>query len=152
MKVVLQRVKSARVETNGDVTGKINQGLLILLAVHKEDTEEDLNRLVKKVVQLRIFSDEEGKMNLSMQDIGAAALIVSQFTLYSNTRKGNRPSFINSASPEKARSYYEKFITQIEKEIGSELTQTGEFGADMQVFLVNDGPVTIDIDTKKGSL
>ncbi len=149
MKAVIQRVKKARVEVEGEIVGKIEDGLLLLLAVHKEDTEEDRDWLVKKVSQLRIFSDDEGKMNRSLIDTSGQCLIVSQFTLYSSTKKGNRPSFIYSAGPEKAEDYYQSFVSKTADVIGSEKVATGSFGADMQVFLINDGPVTIDIDTKK---
>ena len=146
MRAVIQRVSEASVTIKSDVKAQISSGLVILLGIHSDDTIEDVKWLVNKIIQLRIFSDEDGKMNLSVQDIDGNVLVISQFTLFARTKKGTRPSFIGSAKPAIAIPLYEAFLTQIEealqKEIGS-----GEFGADMKVSLVNDGPVTITIDT-----
>lgn len=145
MRVVIQRVKKAEVHIQQTCIGKINQGLFILLGIHKNDTADDVDYLVKKISKLRVFEDEQGKMNASIQDIQGSILNVSQFTLYANTKKGNRPSFIEAARPEQAIPLYDRFNEKI-KQVGIDL-QTGEFGADMQVSLINDGPVTIIIDT-----
>ena len=146
MRAVIQRVSEASVTIKGDVKAQISSGLVILLGIHSDDTIKDVKWLVNKIIQLRIFSDEDGKMNLSVQNIDGNVLVISQFTLFARTKKGTRPSFIGSAKPAIAIPLYEAFLTQIEealqKEIGS-----GEFGADMKVSLVNDGPVTITIDT-----
>lgn len=146
MRAVVQRVKQASVTIGDKVSGHIKEGLLIFLGVTHDDTEEDMDWLVKKMINLRIFSDEEGKMNLSLMDKKASVLLVSQFTLFAKTKKGNRPSFVGAASPEKAVPLYESAIKNF-KSLGVHV-ETGEFGADMQVSLVNDGPVTIIIDTK----
>ncbi|GGC86949.1 D-aminoacyl-tRNA deacylase [Enterococcus wangshanyuanii] len=146
MKAVIQRVTEAQVQIEGKVVGKIEQGFMILLGIHETDTNEDVNYLVRKISKLRVFEDDQGKMNLSLQDVGGSILSISQFTLYADTKKGNRPSFIEAARPETAIPLYEAFNTQL-KEIGIS-TETGEFGADMKVTLTNDGPVTIIIDTK----
>ena len=127
--------------------GKIQQGLLILLGIETEDQEGDADYLVQKISNLRIFSDAEGKMNLSIQDVGGQFLVVSQFTLHADTRKGKRPSYIRAARPEQAIPLYEYFIAELQK-LSISKVQTGRFGADMQVALVNDGPVTIIIDSK----
>lgn len=146
MRVVIQRVLNATVTIDEKVTAKINHGLLVFLGIENADAEEDADWLVKKITQLRIFSDEEEKMNNSILDIQGEILIVSQFTLHAKTKKGNRPSFIHAAPPEHAIPLYEYFITETKKKgIG---VSTGEFGADMKIQLVNDGPVTITIDTK----
>lgn len=147
MRVTIQRVKSAKVTIGGKVKGKINQGLLIFLGVEDSDTLEDITKLTYKITRLRIFPDEQGKMNLSLWDTDYRALVISQFTLFASTKKGSRPSFINAGKPEFARMMYEMFCLQLEKELNSKV-ETGEFGADMQVTLINDGPVTINIDTK----
>lgn len=141
MKLVIQRVKKASVTIEGRVTGKIDEGLLVLIGITHEDTKEKAEHLAKKVGDLRIFNDKEGKMNLSVKDVNGKILVVSQFTLYGDARKGNRPSFSDAARPEKAIELYEYFMEKC-KESGLE-TQSGEFGADMKVELLNDGPVTI---------
>ncbi|MGG5343516.1 D-aminoacyl-tRNA deacylase [Enterococcus sp. AZ192] len=145
MKAVIQRVTEAQVQIEGKVVGKIDQGFMILLGIHAKDTKEDVDYLVRKISKLRVFEDDQGKMNLSLQEIGGSILSISQFTLYADTKKGNRPSFIEAARPETAIPLYEMFNKQL-KEIGIP-TETGEFGADMKVTLTNDGPVTIIIDT-----
>ena len=146
MRLIIQRVLSASVTIDDAIYSQINHGLLILLGVTHDDTKEDIEWLVQKIINLRIFNDEEGKMNRSIQDVQGEFLVVSQFTLYASTKKGNRPSFIVSAKPEIAVSLYENFIEEIIK--CGLVTQTGVFGADMKVALVNDGPVTIIIDSK----
>jgi D-aminoacyl-tRNA deacylase len=146
MKAVLQRVSEASVSIKGKVHGKISQGLIVLLGIHDIDTEEDLQWTVKKLLDMRVFSDEDGKMNLSVKDLKGELLVVSQFTLYATTKKGNRPSFIQAARPEKAIPLYEKFKEECAKGLGKAI-QSGSFGADMKVSLVNDGPVTIIIDS-----
>jgi len=147
MIAVIQRVKNASVNIEGKVHSEIGVGLLVLLGIGQDDTQEDIDWLTKKIVQMRIFSDSEQKMNLSVQDIGGDILLVSQFTLLASTKKGNRPSFIEAARPEIAIPLYEKSIAVFSQELGKPI-QTGEFGADMQVNLLNDGPVTIIIDSK----
>ena len=141
MKLVVQRVKQAEVKVKGISVGKIEKGFLILLGVTHEDAKENVDKLVKKVCGLRVFEDQNGKMNLSIKDIGGELLIVSQFTLYADTKKGNRPSFVKAAAPEKANELYEYFISECKK--NGIKVETGEFGAHMEVSLVNDGPVTI---------
>lgn len=141
MKLVVQRVKNANVSIENNIVGKINQGFVVLLGVSNEDTKENADYLVKKLLNLRVFSDNDDKMNLSIKDIEGELLIVSQFTLYANCKKGNRPSFIEAAKPEHAKPLYEYFINECIKENLN--VQTGEFGADMQIELINDGPVTI---------
>lgn len=147
MRVVIQRVQKASVEIQGQIVGEINQGLLLLLGIETEDSKGDADYLVQKISNLRIFSDTDGKMNLSIQDVDGQFLVVSQFTLHAATRKGNRPSYIRAARPEQAIPLYEYFIAELQKTCPSTI-QTGQFGADMQVSLVNDGPVTIIIDSK----
>lgn len=147
MRAVIQRVSEAKVTINDRVNGPIGVGLLVLVAVEEADTAEDIEWLSGKIVRLRIFNDENGVMNQSVQECGGNILLVSQFTLFASTRKGNRPSYIRSAKPEIAIPLYEKFKTRLEQDFGKPL-QTGEFGADMQVSLVNNGPVTIIIDSK----
>ena len=147
MRVVLQRVSEAKVVVDGSVKGAIGSGLLILLGVEEADGQDDIDWLVKKINQLRIFNDDEGKMNLSVQDVDGSFLVVSQFTLFAATKKGNRPSFIRSAKPEKAEVLYEHFKKALAAESGKPV-ECGIFGADMKVSLINDGPVTIIIDTK----
>jgi len=147
MIAVIQRVSEASVKIGVELKGEIKQGFLILLGIAQEDMQEDIDWLCKKIIGLRIFSDPEGKMNLSLQDVNGDILLVSQFTLHASTKKGNRPSYINAARPEIAIPLYENFIKETEKELGKAI-QTGEFGADMKVSLINDGPVTIIIDTK----
>jgi D-tyrosyl-tRNA(Tyr) deacylase len=147
MKAVIQRVRSASVSIDGVVVSRIQTGLLILLGVHVEDRQEDLDWLVSKVAKLRIFPDEEGVMNCSVIEAGGEVIVVSQFTLYASTKKGNRPSYILAARPELAIPMYEKFVAKLKQEAGVGVF-TGKFGADMQVSLVNDGPVTIIVDSK----
>lgn len=147
MRVVIQRVTHASVTIDEKIKGEIQSGLLVLLGVEETDTEKDIDWLVKKIIQLRIFSDAEGKMNLSVQDINGDILVISQFTLFASTKKGNRPGFTRSAKPDIAIPLYEKFIGETEKQFGKKI-YTGEFGADMKVALLNDGPVTIIIDSQ----
>lgn len=144
MKIVLQRVSSASVKVDSNIVGSINHGMLLLIGFSSNDTEESILPTLEKIVKLRIFSDEEGKMNKSVLDVNGSALLVSQFTLYADTKKGNRPSFIEAARPEQAIPLYEFFITEMKKRISK--VETGIFGADMNVELVNDGPVTIVFD------
>jgi D-tyrosyl-tRNA(Tyr) deacylase len=147
MRAVVQRVSSAEVQVEGRMVGKIGGGLLVFLAVGKEDDEKDLKYLSEKIWGLRIFQDENGKMNLSLIDAGGELLIVSQFTLYGDVRKGKRPSFTDSAEPKIAEKFYEEFIKMsVDKGIK---TEKGIFGAEMKVSLINDGPVTILLDSKK---
>lgn len=147
MRVVIQRVSEAAVKINEKIKGEISQGLLVLAGFAATDTAEDLTWISKKLVQLRIFSDADDKMNLSVQDVSGDILLISQFTLYASTKKGNRPSYINSAPPAIAIPLYQQFIKQLETDLGKPI-QTGEFGADMKVSLINDGPVTITIDSQ----
>ena len=142
MRAVIQRVSEANVKINGDIHGQIETGFLILLGIEEEDTEEDVDWLCKKVSGLRIFSDEEGKMNLDIKDIKGAFLVISQFTLHAKTKKGNRPSFIHAAKPDIAIPLYESFKSKLAIESGLTVA-SGEFGADMKVTLCNDGPVSI---------
>jgi D-tyrosyl-tRNA(Tyr) deacylase len=144
MKIVLQRVSSASVKVDSKIVGSIETGLLLLIGFSSTDTEESILPTIEKIVKLRIFSDEEGKMNKSVLDVNGSALLVSQFTLYADTKKGNRPSFIEAARPEQAIPLYEFFIAEMKKRISK--VETGIFGADMKVELVNDGPVTIVFD------
>ena len=146
MRVVVQRVKHASVTINGTVNGKINNGFLVLLGVQSTDSEQDVDYLVKKVTNLRIFSDENDKMNLSLKDVNGELLIVSQFTLYANCKEGNRPSFVEAAKPDIAVPLYEYFVSECKKIIP--VVETGIFGADMKVDLLNDGPGTIIMDSK----
>jgi D-tyrosyl-tRNA(Tyr) deacylase len=147
MRAVVQRVKSANVKVENKIKGSIEQGILLLLGIEETDGENDLEYMCDKVPNLRIFEDENGKMNKSLLDVGGSILVISQFTLLGDARKGRRPSFIAAARPEKAIPMYEKYIAEMkEKNI---FTQTGEFGADMKVELTNDGPVTILLDSKK---
>ena len=146
MRVVVQRVKHASVTINGTVNGKINNGFLVLLGVQSTDSEQDVDYLVKKVTNLRIFSDENDKMNLSLKDVNGELLIVSQFTLYAKCKEGNRPSFVEAAKPDIAIPLYEYFVSECKKIIP--VVETGIFGADMKVNLLNDGPVTIIMDSK----
>lgn len=147
MRLVIQRVSEASVTVDGTVTGRIGTGLMILCGIEHDDTAEDIAWLVPKVTQMRIFSDAEGKMNLSVKDIAGGLLVVSQFTLHASTKKGNRPSFIRAARPEQAVPLYEQFIHTLETDTGRPV-ERGIFGADMKVALINDGPVTIVIDSK----
>ncbi|WP_033828324.1 D-aminoacyl-tRNA deacylase [Bacillus andreraoultii] len=146
MKVVLQRAKKASVSVAGNIIGKIEKGFVLLVGVTHEDTERDAEYLAEKISGLRVFEDENGKMNLSLQDIGGEILSISQFTLYGDTRKGRRPNFMDAARPEQANKLYEYFNAKLrEKEI---LVETGEFGAMMDVTFTNDGPVTLVIESK----
>ena len=147
MKVVIQRVSHASVTIDSKIVAEIQKGLLVLVGIEDIDTQEDILWLTSKIANLRIFEDENGIMNLSVKDINGDIIVVSQFTLQASTKKGNRPSYIKAAKPEIAIPLYEKFIAQLEQEIGKKL-QTGKFGADMKVLLLNDGPVTIVMDTK----
>ncbi len=147
MRAVIQRVSSASVTIGGRTKAAIDHGLLTLLAIEEADTTEDIEWLSAKLVRLRIFNDRNGVMNCSVQESGGAILLISQFTLFASTNKGNRPSYSRSARPEIAFPLYERFIARLKQDLGQPI-QTGEFGADMQVSLVNDGPVTIVIDSK----
>jgi D-tyrosyl-tRNA(Tyr) deacylase len=147
MKTVLQRVSSASVTIESKIVADIQKGLLVLIGIEDADTQEDINWLCQKIANLRIFSDENDVMNLSIKDIDGEIIVVSQFTLHALTKKGNRPSYIKASKPEVAIPMYENFVKQIEKELGKKV-QTGIFGADMKVSLINDGPVTISIDSK----
>jgi D-tyrosyl-tRNA(Tyr) deacylase len=147
MRAVIQRVSEASVTIKGSIKSAIRTGLLVLLAIEEADTNEDIEWLSGKIVRLRVFNDEEGLMNRSVQDVNGEILLVSQFTLFASTKKGNRPSFIRSAKPEIATPLMEKFITRLTQDFGKPI-QTGEFGAHMRVSLLNDGPVTIIIDSK----
>ena len=145
MKIVVQRVKNAKVDVEGKTVGKIDTGFLVLLGVTHEDTEEQADYLAKKLCNLRVFTDENDKMNLSLKDVNGKLLIVSQFTLYADCTSGNRPSFTNAAKPDKAEKLYEYFCKQCEEKYNIEV-EKGIFGADMKVSLLNDGPVTIIIE------
>lgn len=147
MRAVIQRVSNASVSIAGQVNGQIGRGLLVLVAVEEADSAEDIEWLSGKIVRLRIFPDDEGLMNRSVQDIGGEVLLISQFTLFASTKKGNRPSFLRSARPEIAIPLYEQFKARMAQDLGKSVA-TGEFGADMQVNLTNDGPVTISMDSK----
>jgi len=147
MRAVIQRVSQASVTIEGQVKSQIGLGLLVLLGVEDADTGEDIEWLTKKIAQLRIFGDENGLMNLSVQEVQGQIIVVSQFTLHASTKKGNRPSFIRAAKPDLAIPLYEKFVAALRETSGLEVL-TGEFGADMKVALLNDGPVTIVMDTK----
>lgn len=150
MRAVIQRVSNASVTVNSVVVSHIEAGLLIFLGIEDDDTQDDILWLSKKIVNLRIFNDAQGVMNLSLVEIGGNALVVSQFTLHAATKKGNRPSYIKAAKPEVATPLYKRFIEQMEVDLGKKVG-TGVFGADMKVALLNDGPVTLVMDTKKGS-
>ena len=145
MKIIIQRVKKAQVSIEGQVYGQIQQGLLLLVGVGPEDQQEDMDYAVRRLVNMRIFSDDEGKMNLSVKDIQGDILSISQFTLFADTKKGNRPAFTGAAKPDMAEAFYQDFNQKLAQEV---TVQTGIFGADMQVELINDGPVTIILDTK----
>lgn len=150
MRIILQRVKEASVTIEGKINAQIEQGLLLLVGIEPEDQQEDIDWLCKKVLDLRIFSDDEGKMNLSVRDVDGDLIVVSQFTLHANVKKGTRPSFIKAARPEIAIPLYQNFVQTVEKNLGKKVG-TGEFGADMKVALINDGPVTIILDSKNRS-
>ena len=147
MRAVIQRVSEASVTIEGNVSGAIKDGLLILLGIEDADTDEDIQLLSNKIINLRIFNDADAVMNISVKDTGGNILLISQFTLHASTKKGNRPSYIKASKPGYAVPVYEKMITQLENDLGKKI-QTGIFGADMKVSLLNDGPVTIVIDTK----
>ena len=147
MKAVIQRVSKASVEVNNKCIAHITAGLLVLVGIEDGDNQEDINWLTSKIANLRIFSDANEVMNLSVKDIEGEIIVVSQFTLHASTKKGNRPSYIKASKPETAIPLYESFVKQMEVELGKKV-QTGQFGADMQVTLLNDGPVTLVIDTK----
>lgn len=147
MRAVVQRVTKASVTIEGKLSGQIENGLLIFLGIEDADTREDIDWLSSKIVNLRIFNDEKGVMNISLKDIGGNVLLISQFTLHASTKKGNRPSYIKASKPHIAIPIYEKMVEQLSTDVGKEI-QTGVFGTDMKVELLNDGPVTIVIDTK----
>lgn len=147
MRLLIQRVREASVTIEGEVRSQIGQGLLVLVGIEEADGDEDIEWLAGKLLRLRIFDDEQGVMNLDVQQVGGELLIVSQFTLFASTRKGNRPSYIRSAGEAISRPLYERFVRRVE-ELSGRAIGTGEFGADMQVALVNDGPVTIWIDSR----
>ena len=147
MKLVIQRVKHASVTIDGEVVGKIGQGFMVLAGIAQTDTEEIADKMINKMCKLRIFEDENGKTNLSLSDVNGELLIVSQFTLYANCKKGNRPSFIEAGAPDQAEELYEYFLELANSKYGS--CQHGEFGADMQISLCNDGPFTIILDSEE---
>lgn len=147
MRAIIQRVNYASVKVANETIGKIDKGFLIFIGFEDADNEEDISWLSSKIINLRIFNDSFGKMNLSLKDVDGNILLVSQFTLHASTKKGNRPSFINAAKPYYAHEMYEKFTNKLTDDFGKQL-QTGKFGADMKILLENDGPVTIIIDTK----
>lgn len=147
MRVLIQRASEASVKIDGEIHGEISRGFVILVGIESEDTRDDIDWLVRKIIGLRIFNDEDGKMNHSITDIEGEFLVISQFTLHASTKKGNRPSYIKAARPEVAIPLYEDFIQILRKESGLKVA-TGSFGADMKVQLINDGPVTIWIDSK----
>lgn len=146
MKFVIQRVKQASVKVKGSVIGEIEKGYLVLIGVSDKDTEAVADKMIKKMIGLRIFEDAEGKTNLSLADVGGSLLLVSQFTLYANCKKGNRPSFIEAGAPDKANQLYEYIIEESKKSVS--VVQTGRFGAEMEVSLINDGPFTILLDSE----
>lgn len=148
MRAVIQRVREASVRVNGELTGAIEQGVLVFLGVGTDDTEEDIAWLGPKIINLRIFADDDGVMNRSLAEVGAGLLLVSQFTLHASTKKGNRPSYMRAAKPERARELYEHMKEWLQENHGRNV-ETGVFQADMQVSLVNDGPVTILIDSRQ---
>ncbi len=147
MRVVVQRVSGSFVSIKGEVKSNIGKGLLVLVGFEEEDTEEDLSWMSKKITALRVFDDNDGVMNLSIQDVNGELLVISQFTLHAKTKKGNRPSYIKAAKPDISIPLYNTFVKQLEEDSKTGV-KTGEFGADMQVSLINDGPVTITIDSK----
>ena len=147
MKFVIQRVKHASVTVGEQVIGKINQGFMVLIGVCEEDNEAVADKMIKKLIGLRIFKDENGKTNLDLHSVGGELLLISQFTLYADCRKGNRPSFINAANPQKANDLYQYIISECKKQVP--VVEQGEFGADMKVELLNDGPCTIVLDSKE---
>lgn len=147
MRAVIQRVTRASVKVEGEMVGEIGNGLLVLLGIEDADTKEDMEWLSGKIINLRIFNDQDGVMNVSLKDIGGELLLVSQFTLHASTKKGNRPSYIKASKPDIAEPMYQQMIKQVEKDLEKKIA-CGIFGADMKVELLNDGPVTIIIDTK----
>ena len=147
MRVVIQRVQHASVTVEGEIIGSIQGGFMLLVGIENEDNREDIEWLSNKITNMRIFNDSEGVMNLSIKEVNGDILLISQFTLHASTKKGNRPSYISAARPEVAIPIYESFIQQLQHDLGKQI-QTGKFGADMQVALVNDGPVTILLDSK----
>jgi D-tyrosyl-tRNA(Tyr) deacylase len=148
VKALIQRVAGAAVEVGGERVAEIGRGLLVLLGVAHADGPEDVERLARKIPALRIFEDAQGLMNLSVADIGGGVIVVSQFTLYADTRKGNRPSFIEAARPEQAEPLYEALVARLRETLGADRVGTGVFGAEMRVSLVNDGPVTVELRTE----
>lgn len=150
MRLLIQRVSEASLSANLENRGSIKQGLVVLIGIEDADTQEDASWLANKLINMRIFSDNEGKMNLSVKNVQGALMVVSQFTLHASTKKGNRPSFIKAARPEKAIPLYEYFISKTQELLPETPIITGIFGADMQINLVNDGPVTIMMDSKEG--
>lgn len=148
MKALIQRVAGAAVEVGGERVAEIGRGLLVLLGVAHADGPEDVERLARKIPALRIFEDAQGLMNLSVADIGGGVIVVSQFTLYADTRKGNRPSFIEAARPDQAEPLYDALVARLRETLGADRVGTGVFGAEMRVSLVNDGPVTVELRTE----
>lgn len=148
MRILIQRVSRARVTVDGRETGSIGTGVLALLGVRHGDTEDDARYLAGRLARLRIFNDEDGKMNLSVDDVAGSALVVSQFTLHADTRKGNRPSYGHAADPDLAKQLYQLFVAELSALLGADRVATGEFGAMMDVELVNDGPVTVTVKSK----
>lgn len=148
MRALIQRVSSANVVIEGELSGEIGQGILVLLGITHDDSEKDIDWLIRKITQLRIFSDQDGKMNLSVQDVQGDLLVISQFTLFADSKKGNRPSYTQSAPPSVAIPLYEKFLNKLGHSFVGRV-ETGKFGADMKVSLLNDGPVTIMLDSKE---
>lgn len=146
MKILIQRVKEAKVVVAGETVGKVGKGLLVFLGIHKEDTPEKTGWLVNKLLNLRVFEDDAGKMNLSVKDVGGEVLVVSQFTLYGNCHNGRRPDFIAAMRGPEAEAIYDKFVAEVKAEIGK--VETGSFGAEMEVALINDGPVTFMVEGK----
>lgn len=146
MKFVIQRVKEASCTVDGIVTGKINKGFCVFIGVSNEDTKEIANKMIKKLIGMRIFEDENGKTNLALKDVDGSLLLISQFTLYADCKKGNRPSFINAGNPELANNLYEYIITECQKDVPN--VEKGIFGADMKISLINDGPFTIVLDSR----
>ena len=147
MRIIIQRVRNASVTIDGQLHSSIGQGMMILVGIEEADTQEDIDWLTGKLCRLRIFDDEQGVMNLDVQQIGGEVMVVSQFTLHASTKKGNRPSYIKAAGEAISRPMYEKFVESVKNALGKEIA-TGSFGADMQIELINDGPVTIWIDSK----
>ncbi len=148
MRVIVQRVLQSSVSIDNKVHNAIEQGILLLLGIENNDSTEDINWLIQKVINLRIFNDDQGRMNISIKDMGGSILVISQFTLYASTKKGNRPSYIAAAKPGIAIPLYEDFVDRLSLEIGVDQVKTGIFGADMKISLINDGPVTIIMDSK----